>query len=76
MILSLPIPLFDAANKLHSKLAKAAVRAQQVAAAVQLKDGMHFIRARQRIRAALLEDGIAQEIDELVAERLKGEAKT
>ena len=71
VILSLPIPIFDASNKLHKALAKATVHAEQVASAVQLKEGMHFITVRQRIRAALHEDGIAQKIDEMVAELLQ-----
>ena len=39
VILSLPIPRFDASNKLHAQLAKAAAHAEQVAAAVQLSEG-------------------------------------
>ncbi len=71
VILSLPIPNFDASNSLHKALAKAAGHAEHVANAVQLKEGMHFITARQRIRAALHEDGIAQKIDEMVKELLQ-----
>lgn len=69
-MLSLPIPQFDGGNKLHMLLAKAAVRAERVAAIAQLDEGMHFVRARQKIRAALHEDGIAQKIDKLVARLL------
>jgi hypothetical protein len=32
---------------------------------------MHFVKARQTIRAALREDGVAEKIDKLVAELLK-----
>ena len=71
MILSLPIPSFDASNKLHTQLAKAAAHAIEVAAAVKLSEGMHFVKARQKIRAALREDGVAEKIDKLVAELLK-----
>ena len=63
-------PCFDASNKLHVQLAKSAVHAEQVAAAVQLSDGMHFVKVRQSIRRALQEDGIAQKIDKLVARLL------
>jgi hypothetical protein len=71
VILSLPIPSFDASNKLHTQLAKAAAHAEKVAAGVQLREGMHFVKARQTIRAALREDGVAEKIDKLVAELLK-----
>lgn len=70
VILSLPIPRFDAANKLHAQLAKAAAHAEEVATGVQLAEGMHFVKARQKIRAALNEDGVAQTIDKLVAKLL------
>lgn len=73
VMFKLPIPQFDAANRLHRELAEAAERAEQVAASVPLKAGEHFVRARQRIRAALQGDGIAQRIDALVA-RLLGDA--
>ena len=76
VILSLPIPHFDSSNKLHTALSRAAAHAEQVASAVQLNEGMHFITARKRIRAALDEDGISQKIDKLVAELLEGNAIT
>jgi len=74
VILSLPIPSFDRSNKLHRALARAAAHAEQVAAAVKLSEGMHFVKARQKIRAALREDGVAEKIDQLVAELLKNKA--
>jgi SAM-dependent methyltransferase len=49
VILSLPIPSFDRSNKLHRALARAAAHAEQVAAAVKLSEGMHFVKARQKI---------------------------
>jgi hypothetical protein len=70
VMLSLPIPQFDGTSKLHRALVRAATYAEQVAAAVQLSEGMYFVRARQKIRAALREDGVAQKIDNLVAELL------
>ncbi len=36
-------------------------------ARVELKDGEHFTRTRKRIRAALIEDGVAGRIEALVA---------
>ncbi|MBI4330798.1 MAG: N-6 DNA methylase [Chloroflexi bacterium] len=70
VILSLPIPSFDASNKLHRALAGAAAHAEKVAARVQLHERMHFVKARQEIRAALNEDGISPAIDKLVARLL------
>jgi hypothetical protein len=61
---------------LHIQLAKAAAHAEKVAAGVQLREGMHFMKARQTIREALHEDGIAQKIDDLVAELLEGNTIT
>jgi hypothetical protein len=73
-MLSLPIPQFDRTNKLHRGLVRAAAHAEQVAATVQLSDGMHFVKARQNIRGALREDGVVQKIDKLVAELLENKA--
>lgn len=72
VVFNLPIPLFDAADPGHAALAAAAGRAEGVAAEVALKEGEHFTRARRRIRAALAEDGIAAEIDAMVAGLLDG----
>jgi hypothetical protein len=57
---------------LHQELASAAAHAEGVAAAVPLKEGTHFVRARQLIRQALQEDGVAARIDGLVVELLRG----
>ncbi|GAG15777.1 unnamed protein product, partial [marine sediment metagenome] len=70
VMLSLPIPTFNAKDSLHQRLTRAARRAARVSAAVELREGEHFVRARQRIRAALREDGVDQAIDRLVAELL------
>ena len=76
VILSLPIPPFDRSNRLHMALSRAAAHAEQVASAVQLNEGTHFITARKKIRAALDEDGITHKIDKLVAELLEGNSIT
>jgi len=70
VMFKLPIPLFDPKDRLHQRLARAAQRAERVAAEVQLREGEHFVRARGRIRDALKEDGVADHIDQLVAELL------
>jgi SAM-dependent methyltransferase len=75
VILSLPIPIFDASNKLHKTLAKAAIHAEKVANGVRLKEGINFITARQAIRAALREDGISLTIDGMVSELLSSKTE-
>ena len=52
-------------------LAKAAERAEEVAAAVALPDG-HFTTKRRAVRSALAADGVAQEIETLVGALLGG----
>ena len=69
-MLTLPIPRFDPQTALHLELAAEAARAEQVAAQVGLQEGMHFVRARRDIRAALAMDGVAGRIDGLVAQLL------
>ena len=72
VMLSLPIPKFDTANALHGELADAAATAQAVANGVELREGQHFKTARRLIREALLDDGVAERIDDLVAQLLDG----
>jgi hypothetical protein len=74
VMFNLPIPRFDGNDKLHLELAKAAAKAKALAAAVELPEGVKFQRARGLIRAALVEAGLAQKIDALVARLLDGEA--
>ena len=71
LVLKLPIPRFDAQIALHLELAAEAARAEEVAAAVKLQEGMHFVRARRDIRAALALDGVSARIDRLVAQLLR-----
>lgn len=72
VVFNLPIPRFDADDKLHMALAKAAAKAEKAAAAVDLPEGVKFQRARKLVRAALAEAGIAEEIDGLVERLLDG----
>ncbi|HVH75253.1 MAG TPA: N-6 DNA methylase [Stellaceae bacterium] len=69
---NLPIPRFDRANRLHGALAEAAAEAERFAAAVELPENVRFQRARQLVRAALSEAGLARRIDALVARLLDG----
>lgn len=70
VMFTLPIPRFKADDSLHGELATAAAHAEKVAADVAVPASTGFIRARQAIRAALYDDGIAKRIDRLVARLL------
>jgi len=72
VVFNLPIPRYDAKIKLHRDLADAAAKAERVAAAVALPEGVKFQRARSLVRAALQEAGLAAAIDALVARLLDG----
>ncbi len=72
LIFGLPIPEFDEANRLHQRLAAACRRAEQVAAAVPLREGIHFTAVRREIRRALADDGVAASMEKLVAQLLDG----
>ena len=74
LMFELLVPLFNAKDSLHQQLAAAAQRAVSVAAAVPLNEDMYFTTARKHIRAALQDDGIAQEIEELVKRLLDSPA--
>lgn len=73
VMFNLPIPLFRAGEAVHGELADAGARAEALAGMVELKEGEKFQRARKRVRDALIEDGIATEIEKLV-EKLLGPA--
>lgn len=66
LVWTLPIPDYDPAEPLHRDLAAAAARAEAIAATVPLAAGAHFTAHRRTIRAALLADGVAAEIEALV----------
>ena len=70
VMFGLPISKFNKNDPVHASLARAARRAERVAGVVDLPEGVHFVRARRLIRDALREDGVAGEIDRLVAELL------
>jgi hypothetical protein len=73
VMFNLPIPRFDGKERLHLALARAAARAEEVAALVNLPENVKFQRARGLIRTALAEAGASQEIDRLVARLLDGD---
>jgi hypothetical protein len=72
VMFNLPIPRFDAGNRLHTAIAEAAREAETIAARVELPENAKFQRARGLLRAALTEAGVAQRIDVLVAKLLDG----
>jgi SAM-dependent methyltransferase len=72
VLFNLPIPTFDATNRLHRDLAAAAVRAEACAAQLALPESVKFQRARGLVRTALTEAGIAKTIDALVNKLLDG----
>jgi hypothetical protein len=72
VVFNLPIPRYDSKIKLHRDLAEAAAKAERVAAAVALPEGVKFQRARSLVRAALKEAGLAEAIDALVARLIDG----
>ncbi len=72
VVFNLPIPRYDSKIKLHRDLADAAAKAERVATAVALPEGVKFQRARSLVRAALKEAGLADTIDTLVARLLDG----
>lgn len=72
VIWNLPIPRFDSKIALHRKLATAGASAEAVAGAVELVEGEKFQRARKRVRDALIEHGVAAEIEALVDKLLDG----
>lgn len=70
VMFNLPIPRFDETNELHVALARAAAKAEKLAGAVILPEGVKFQRARRLVREALTEAGVAPEVDALVARLL------
>jgi hypothetical protein len=69
VMLSLPIPEFDASTGLHAEIAAAGAQAEEVAAQVGI-DGVRFVRARGMIREALADHGIGERIEFLVSHLL------
>jgi hypothetical protein len=67
-----PIPLFAPGNASHQELAELAAEAEGIAAGVELPAGTGFQAARQLVRAALAENGLADKIEAAVAILLPG----
>ena len=69
-VFNLPIPKFDEDNSLHQEIADAAKTAEDIAHIVPEKKGEYFTRTRRRVRDALAENGIAEELELLVGKLL------
>jgi hypothetical protein len=67
VVFALKIPLFDAGVSLHRQLAESASRCEEIVATMVISDAVGFQRARQIVRRRLHEEGLASQIDGLVA---------
>jgi SAM-dependent methyltransferase len=70
-VFGLPFPIFDPRADLHARIAHLAHNAEIAAAGIDLDAGWQFQKARRVVREALVEDGIAGEIDAAVRELLE-----
>lgn len=66
LVFTLPIPRFDDRDTGHVALAVAGQAAERAAAGVPIPSGTSFQRARSLVRQTLHEEGITQQIDDLV----------
>ncbi|MFJ8598425.1 N-6 DNA methylase [Streptomyces shenzhenensis] len=69
-VFRIPIPVYKPSDPSHQQLVFLSERAEQVAAGVALT-ATRFEAQRRRIREALAHDGVAAEIDTIVAELLR-----
>jgi len=67
LLVNEPIPRFEAGDADHAALVALAERAEAVAEAVPVPEGLYFVTVRRRIRDALVADGVGGEIDRAVA---------
>ena len=68
----IPIPLFDASNARHMRLATLAGKAERLAASVVLPDGKRFETLRRLVREAVAASSTGAEIESVVAALLDG----
>jgi N-6 DNA Methylase len=69
-VFGLPFPAFDAHDELHARVGELSADAEAVAAGVNLDPAWQFQKARRVTREALVEGGIAADIDFAVRELL------
>jgi hypothetical protein len=72
----LPIPLFDAANPLHGRLAVLGGRMEEEVATLAVDGGKHFAAARRKIREHLETSTVGRQIEEAVEELLTGKVSS
>jgi hypothetical protein len=70
LIWQLPIPRFDAKDRLHRKLVELANQAEAIAGAQAIDPDLHFAAARRNIRDAINTSGPGIAINEIVYEML------
>jgi SAM-dependent methyltransferase len=70
-VFQVPIPLYDPDDLIHCALAQLATRAEQVAAAVDLRSGVSFQALRRKIRQELVSNGVAADINSYVRATLE-----
>jgi hypothetical protein len=66
----LPIPLFDPADVVHTKLVALAEEAEKQIRELPLEGGKHFVALRRQVREHLEQSLVGQEIEGMVAELL------
>ena len=71
VMFNLPIPKFKVAQSVHRALAEVGTEAERVASLIEIPEGERFVAARQRVRRALMADGIGNEIEKLVEKLLR-----
>jgi hypothetical protein len=69
-IWQLPVPLYDAANDLHSRLSARGAELEAVIAGLDLDTGRHFAAVRRDVRAVIAASDAGRDVEELVEELL------
>ena len=64
----LPIPIFDASDKVHARLSELGLALERIAATFPINANLHFAATRRHIRQFLEETSEAREINEIVYE--------
>lgn len=73
-VFAVPFPRYDAGNDLHARLAELGSHAETTAADVDIAGASTFQAARKKVSSGLVSAGIAQKIEDAVAELVPLEA--
>ncbi|WP_211349356.1 N-6 DNA methylase [Micromonospora pisi] len=68
---NLPIPMYDAGNAAHQRLADLGRDQSQAVAGLSLDEGMNFVTMRRRVRGELARHPAASEVEAIVTELLE-----